>query len=153
MESVAEQADKERMAASDVPVTLQPAVPPGTFASSWRLSPLPLARLPILVMLIALGARGVTDSDVWGHMLFGLDLLATRALPAVDRYSFTSTQPWINHEWFSDVLFAFAYSHGGLVLLTVLRSLSLASALFVVNRGLRSVLWPFRDLLMAVVVV
>ena len=141
------------MAASDISATLQHELPPGTFALSRRLSPLPLARLPILVMLIALGARGVTDSDVWGHMLFGLDLLATRALPAVDRYSFTSTQPWINHEWLSDVLFAFAYSHGGLVLLTILRSLSLACALFVANRGLRSVPWPFRDLLMAVIVV
>src|SRR5262245_24983688 len=104
-------------------------------------------------MLMALGVRGVTDSDMWGHMLFGLNLLATRALPVADPYSFTSTQPWINHEWFSDVLFGFAYSHGGLVLLTILRSLSLGLALIVANRGLRSVPWPFRDLLMAVIVV
>ena len=141
------------MAASDVPATLEHDARPGTFAWSQRLSTLALARLPILVMLIALGARGVTDSDIWGHMRIGLDLLATRALPAVDRYSFTSAQPWINHEWLSDVLFAFAYSRGGLVLLTVLRALSLASVLFVVDRGLRSVPWPFRDLLMAVIVI
>ena len=127
------------MAASDISATLQHDVPPGTFVLSRRLSPLPLARLPVLVTLIALGVRGVTDSDIWGHMLFGINLLETRALPVADPYSFTSSQPWINHEWFSDVLFGFAYSHGGLVLLTVLRSLSLASALFVVNRGLRSV--------------
>jgi hypothetical protein len=141
------------MAASDISATLQPDVPPRTFAVSRRLSPLPLARLPVLVTLIALGVRGVTDSDIWGHMLFGLNFLETRALPLADRYSFTSNQQWINHEWFSDVLFGFAYSHGGLVLLTVLRSISLASALFVVNRGLRSVSWPVRDLLMAVIVV
>jgi hypothetical protein len=111
-----------------------------------------ITRLPIFIVLLAFGTRAVVDTDIWGHMRFGLDLLATHSLPAVDRYSFTSTQPWVNHEWVSDLLFAFSYAHGGLPGLVVLRVLSLSIALVLLNRGLRHVSWPLRDGLIAAAV-
>jgi len=110
---------------------------------------LAITRLPILIVLLAFGAKATVDTDIWGHMRFGLDFLATHTLPAVDRYSFTTQQPWVNHEWASDALFALAYAYGGLPGLVLLRVLSLIAAIAILNRGLRGVSWPLRDGLIA----
>jgi hypothetical protein len=123
---------------------------PGADANRWGF--LAITRLPIAIVLLAFGTKAVLDTDIWGHMRFGLDLLSTHALPAVDHYSFTSTQPWVNHEWASDLLFAIAYTTGGLPGLVALRILSLSVALIVLNRGLRNVSWPLRDVLIAAAV-
>jgi len=54
------------------------------------------------------------DNDLWGHVLFGRDMLNQRALPRTDTYSYTATgAPWVNHEWLAQVLFALAYGIGG----------------------------------------
>jgi hypothetical protein len=113
---------------------------------------LAITRLPILIVLLGFGVRATVDTDIWGHMRFGLDLLATHRLPVVDHYSFTSTQPWVNHEWASDLLVALAYANGGLPGLVFLRVLSLTAAFVVLNRGLRQVSWPLRDALIAAAV-
>jgi hypothetical protein len=86
-------------------------------------------------------------------MRFGLDLIATHTIPTFDSYNFTSTQPWVNHEWLSDALFALTYTKGGLYGLVALRILSLAVALIALNRGLRDVSWPLRDGLIAAAVI
>lgn len=111
-------------------------------------------RLPMMILLVALGAKGVVETDIWGHMRFGLDLIATRALPVMDHYSFTSDQRWINHEWASDVVFALSYSRGGLPLLTGVRALSVTVALWALNRAMARTAWLLRDgLLVAVIFV
>ncbi len=54
------------------------------------------------------------DNDLWGHVLFGRDMLSQHALPRTDTYSYTATgAPWVNHEWLAQVLFAVAYGIGG----------------------------------------
>jgi hypothetical protein len=123
---------------------------PRANANRWGF--LAITRLPIQIVLLAFGTKAAVDTDIWGHMRFGLDLLATHTLPVVDRYSFTSAQPWVNHEWLSDGLFAVAYARGGLPGLVFLRLLSLGVALVVLNRGLRHVSWPLRDGLIAAAV-
>ncbi|MFC1591983.1 hypothetical protein ACFL43_05625 [Thermodesulfobacteriota bacterium] len=63
-----------------------------------------------LFSLIGMG----DDPDLWGHTLFGLDILQTGAIPRIDLYSYTSGgQPWINHEWLSEVIFGGLYLAGG----------------------------------------
>ena len=116
------------------------------------LSAFTLVRLPILTVLVALGTRGVVETDIWGHLKFGLDFLATRTLPTVDLYNFTSTQRWVNLEWLSDLLFAASFTAGGLPGLALLRAASVACALAIFSRGVRDVAWPLRDLLITVVV-
>jgi hypothetical protein len=123
---------------------------PGADANRWGF--LAITRLPIWIVLLGFGAKAGVDTDIWGHMRFGLDLLATHALPAVDHYSFTTAQPWVNHEWASDALFAIAFAKGGLPGLILLRLLSVTVALIVLNRGLRDVSWPLRDGLIAVAI-
>jgi len=46
----------------------------------WRVSDIILALAPVLALVPG------TDPDLWGHLSFGLDTLAARALPAVDSY-------------------------------------------------------------------
>ena len=55
----------------------------------------------------------IADPDLWGHVRFGLDILAAGTIPREDPYSFTSDRPWINHEWLSEVTMAGAYRAGG----------------------------------------
>ena len=54
------------------------------------------------------------DNDLWGHLLFGRDLLTAGAIPLVDTYAYTTAgQPWLNHEWLSQVLMAAIYGGTG----------------------------------------
>ena len=117
-----------------------------------QVDPTVFFRLPLLILLVALGTKGVVETDMWGHMRFGLDLLASKALPVFDRYAFTSTQPWINHEWLSDLIFAAAYSTGGLALLAAVRALSVGVAVWALERAMRQAAWPLRDALVVLVV-
>ena len=79
----------------------------------------------------------MADPDLWGHLRFGLDLLATRAIPLSDHYSFTSDRAWVNHEWLSELLMGFAYTYGGVWGLNLLKVSALATLAVIVNTVLR----------------
>lgn len=50
------------------------------------------------------------DTDLWGHIKFGEDLWAAKALHRVDIYSYTAFgSKWINHEWLSELMMFFVY--------------------------------------------
>lgn len=127
-----------------------PAVAPR--GVKFRLDPATVIRGPIHLILLALGTQAVAETDIWGHIRFGLDLIATRTLPSVDHYSFTTTQHWVNHEWLSQALLALAFARGGVPLLALLRAGSLIATLIIVDRGLRGVAWPLRDAFMCALV-
>ena len=93
------------------------------------------------------------DPDLFGHLKFGLDHLRTGHVSAVDRYSFTSDLPWINHEWLSELTMALAYSLGGVPGLVVLKGLVFLAAFAVLSASLRDVspLWRWPSCLLAVV--
>src|SRR5262245_10570853 len=75
--------------------------------------------LPVWLILIV--THTAADADLWGHIRFGADSIATGTLAAVDRYSFTADTPWINHEWLSEVTLAALYDAGGAVGLNILK--------------------------------
>ena len=61
-----------------------------------------------------LGSYTVADPDLWGHIRFGLDTLQAGAVVRTDPYSYLSGgQPWINHEWLSELLMALAWDRLG----------------------------------------
>jgi hypothetical protein len=74
---------------------------------------------PILVALLLatgliLSMSDHADPDLWGHVRYGADILAARAIPATTTYSFTApNHPWINHEWVSEIVFAAVARWGG----------------------------------------
>ncbi len=68
----------------------------------------------VAVGLFAMAARNVTDPDVWWHLRTGQLILQNHAVFHTDPYSFTKLgQPWVNHEWLSDVLIFSVYRLAG----------------------------------------
>jgi len=66
-----------------------------------------------ILLVAALALPTQTDVDLWGHLRFGLDIIASKQVAVADTYSFTSDRPWINHEWLSEVLMAASYTTAG----------------------------------------
>ena len=94
------------------------------------------------MLLVTSAVITYADPDLWGHVRFGQDILATRSLPTDDPYSFTQDKPWVNHEWLSEVAMAGAYEIGGPVGLVALKIAMVALALFLVYRRLSKTLPP-----------
>ncbi len=64
-----------------------------------------LLLLPLIVFAFCLPLLGETDPDYWWHLRTGQLIADTGGVPRVDDYSFTVTgQPWISHEWLTDLL-------------------------------------------------
>src|SRR5206468_712044 len=85
-----------------------------------------LARAAIVALVMAgaaaVLARTEADPDLWGHLRFGLDTLQAGSIARYDTYSYlTHGQPWINHEWLAEVIFAVAWTLGNVLGLTVLK--------------------------------
>src|SRR5271167_3640016 len=73
----------------------------------------------LFVIILALGlfimaARSVTDPDVWWHLRTGQLILQNHKILHSDPYSFTRFgQPWVDHEWLSQVLIFGLYRLAG----------------------------------------
>ncbi|HXZ32795.1 MAG TPA: hypothetical protein VEH30_10975 [Terriglobales bacterium] len=64
--------------------------------------------------LFALAARNVTDPDVWWHLRTGQLIIQNHAVFHADPYSFTRAgQPWVDHEWMSQILIFWLYCVAG----------------------------------------
>ncbi|HEX4489524.1 MAG TPA: hypothetical protein VH088_24840 [Terriglobales bacterium] len=64
--------------------------------------------------LFVLAARPIVDPDLWWHLKTGELTLQNHAVFHADPFSFTRAgQPWINHEWLSDVLMFSVYRFAG----------------------------------------
>ena len=92
---------------------------------AWTVSWPLLLGLTMFLWLVATASRHMlADPDTQWHVTVGNWILAHRAVPDVDTYSFTFTgQPWIAKEWLSQVLLAGAYDiagWGGVVALAAL---------------------------------
>jgi hypothetical protein len=72
------------------------------------------------------------DPDLWGHVLFGLDILERGEVRApIERYSFTADRPFVYHEWLGGTIMALAYRAAGPLGLQLLKG-ALAGSLFAV---------------------
>ena len=57
------------------------------------------------VMVVIVLAKGLTDPDFFTHVRTGQLIVDTGQIPTTDPFSFTwNGQPWILHEWLSEVL-------------------------------------------------
>jgi len=90
--------------------------------SLWRYSP----ALVLFAVAIA-DARQLTDPDLWGHVLWGRELLAHGSLPRgnLDSYSAPGF-PWLHHEWLSEVLMGSLFDTFGPLGLKLLKFLCTA---------------------------
>jgi hypothetical protein len=96
-------------------------------------------RLVLAAFLFAALTRTIADADLWGHLLFGRDIVQLRGLPPQDPYSFTSDIAWVNHEWLAEVLAYGSYAIGGTAGLVALKSLLVGAMLAFVLVSLRTI--------------
>lgn len=67
-----------------------------------------------LALLLGTAALGTpADADLWGHLAFGRDIIASGQVIQTDQYSFTSDRSWVNHEWLAEVIFAEVHRFAG----------------------------------------
>ena len=73
-----------------------------------------MVRALILVYAASCFSAADADPDLWGHLRFGAEMWETGTIPRVDTHSYTAAgQPWINHEWLTEVLFHGIYTATG----------------------------------------
>jgi hypothetical protein len=94
-------------------------------------------RLMTLGLALVVVTRTQADPDLWGHVLFGRDIVTQHAIPATDHYSFTSDLPWINHEWLSESAMYMGYATLGPLGLGVLKIALVLCTIAMVMRALR----------------
>jgi hypothetical protein len=95
-------------------------------------------RFAVFLFLAIAVARTAADVDVWGHVLFGRDIVNERAIPVTDPYSFTSDRPWINHEWLSETVMYLSYRVMGPSGLVTLRLLTIVLVGLLVSASIRT---------------
>lgn len=89
----------------------------GVLSLSVRASQLSLSNVfPVVLLLGLFGmtARPATDPDLWWHLRTGQWIVETGHIPHSDPFSFTRAgQPWVSHEWLSEVVFYEVRKHTG----------------------------------------
>src|SRR5438067_244001 len=94
----------------------------------------------VFVIILALGflamaARGVHDPDVWWHLRAGQEIVASHHVPRQDSFSYTRYgQPWIAHEWLSEVIFYVIFRAAGWAGLMVAFAALIASTFLLLYR-------------------
>jgi hypothetical protein len=89
-------------------------------------APRALIRVALALVLLVVVSHTRADPDLWGHVLFGKDIVSGARVPDTDPYSFTSDRAWINHEWLAESVMYVAFAIGGGVGLVFLKMFSLA---------------------------
>jgi hypothetical protein len=99
----------------------------------WALGFLAFIRLP---------GMKIEDNDVWWHLKTGQLISQTHSIPTHDVFSYTTLgQPWMAHEWLSELLFYKCYAamgmSGVILLEAILVSLMLIGIYALVRRRLK----------------
>jgi hypothetical protein len=102
-----------------------------------RVPPAFVIRIAVVLVIGSLVLPAVPDVDLWGHTLFGGDILHSREVPTSDPYSFTSDTIWINHEWASELAMYASFAVSGGAGLVALRAALIALTLVIVARAVR----------------
>ena len=78
----------------------------------------------LLFGLLAMTARNAVDPDLWWHLRTGQWIAENGRIPHSDHFSFTRAgQPWISHEWLSELVFYELWKHGGAAALIALSAI------------------------------
>ena len=100
---------------------------------------------PVALAGIAIGLlTTIADSDLWGNVRFGLDILRDGLSTGTDLYTFTQGRPFTNHEWLSEVVIAVAYRVAGPAGLGLLKAALGALLLAIVWHALRHKTFAWR---------
>jgi hypothetical protein len=85
----------------------------------------------LFIGLFAMAARNVTDPDVWWHLKTGQYIVEHKSVPHTDPFSYTRAgQPWVAHEWLTEVMLYGIERVAGLGSLIVIFSAVICGAFF-----------------------
>lgn len=100
----------------------------------------------VLLLAVFQFSENTVDPDLWGHVVFGQQMLHSHAIPKVDTYSWTADgQPWINHEWVAEIILAVFYTAwGGSGILLLKMVVGLAAFAICLRLGAQRLSWPAR---------
>jgi hypothetical protein len=102
-----------------------------------RLDPQRLLLLVFVGAMFVISAGPLIDTDLWWHLANGRYILA-HGVPTADVYSFTAAgQPWVVHEWVTEVGMYVLYQLGGLRALVLGAAALVALGEYLVYRLLR----------------
>jgi len=79
----------------------------------------------------------IVEYDKPWYVACGRLIARTGSLPALDPFSFTSTKPWLNHEWLSELVLAGVHAIGGFAGLSVLVAVTIAATIAILARDAR----------------
>ena len=84
----------------------------------------------VLFAIVLADLRQFSDPDLWGHILFGRELLAHGSLPLDNPYSYSAPGfHWLHHEWLSEVLMSAIFDRYGPLGLKLLKFLCAAGTI------------------------
>jgi len=66
-----------------------------------------------LFSLLLRGSFNYLDPDFGWHLQVGREIAQTHLVPSLNHYNYTFTGSWVDHEWLSNLLTYFIYSHWG----------------------------------------
>jgi len=115
-----------------------------------------LSRIALLAFVWVLAvyqfSETTVDPDLWGHVVFGQQMLKARTLERVDIYSWTvNGQEFINHEYGADLIFGGTHlllGGSGILLLKVL--IGLLTFGLALRLGTKPLPWPASAITLAI---
>jgi hypothetical protein len=116
------------------PAALADAAPDDARRAEW--APALAAVLLFVIPLFSLAT--LNDGDTFWHIASGDWILANRAIPTADPFTFSRAgAPWTAHEWLSEVLFALSYRLGGWNGVVILVAAAAAATAYLLVRRLQ----------------
>jgi len=107
-----------------------------------RLTTRQLFAVLLILAIFIIALRPIADPDFWWHLRTGQLIFETHHIPTTDPYSSTvAGNPWIAHEWLSELIIYGLYRLGGFGLLILIFSAIITAAFLLVY--LRSPEKPF----------
>lgn len=106
-----------------------------------RVSPVDVILVVLALGFAALGLRPLRDPDVWWHLRTG-ELVVESGFTTTDPWSHASTNPWLLHEWASEVVMYAAYWIGGYRGVIVLHAVVMLGLAVIILRSVRQVSTP-----------
>ncbi len=95
--------------------------------------------LILCIAVAMLTVYPISDPDFWLHLKSGEVMVSQGKILTTDVFSHTKNgQPWLNHQWASQIIFYLLHNWGGFYLLNLFKlSLLIATALLLYLTGLR----------------
>ncbi|SRR5579875_523259 len=91
----------------------------------------------VILAIAAAACVNFADPDLWMHILLGREMLSGGYIPPRNSFSYSGpVQPWHNHVWLAQLIFAFFYDSLGIIGLKVVKLLCVGVAVAGLAAGL-----------------